>query len=321
MNYKKIPGTDIEVSTVALGTWLFAGDSTWGPQENKKSIDTVHAALDMGITLFDTAEGYGNGKSEEILGKALKGRRADAVIATKISDGKPTRDKVIKVCEESLKRLETDYIDIFQIHWPRETVPFEETMEGMQKLLDDGKIRAAGVSNFGAKDLAEVTKYGTVNTNQLAYNILFRAIEYEIQPACVEKDIGILCYSSLAQGMATGKFKVPFDIPVERRNTRYFEEGQDTVNELFRTIDAIRIISEKIGQPMARVTLAWLISRKNISSVLAGARNPEQLKENASAGSLILPDDIRAELTKASRKLKEMMGKNPDMWEMESRIE
>jgi aryl-alcohol dehydrogenase-like predicted oxidoreductase len=320
MDYRKIPGTEIEVSTVALGTWVFAGDSTWGEQEKKESIDTVHAALDEGINFFDTAEGYGSGKSEEILGEALKGRRDKAVIATKISDGNPTKEKVVQVCEESLERLGTDYLDLFQLHWPRSTVPFEESMEGLQKLLDDGKIRAAGVSNFGVKDLNEITEYGRVNTNQLAYNIFFRAIEYEIQPECAKKDIGILCYSSLAQGLATGKFKAPLEIPAGRRRTRYFKEGRKVSEELFRTIDAVRTISERIGQPMARVTLAWLISRRNVISVLAGARNIDQVRENASAGSLELPDDIRAELTKASFKLKEMMGKNPDMWQMKSRI-
>lgn len=156
MEYTKIQNTDITVSKIALGTWVFAGDYIWGPQDDGDSLRTVHAALDAGINLFDTADGYDDGKSEMILGKALEGRRSDAVIATKANSGEPVKDNIVKACEESLKRLGTDYIDIYQLHWPRRNMPFEDTMEGLLKLFDEGKIRAVGVSNFGVKDIDEM---------------------------------------------------------------------------------------------------------------------------------------------------------------------
>ena len=150
MQYRMVPRTEIKVSTIALGCWQFAGGAMWGEQEEKENIQTAHAALDCGINLFDTAEGYGAGKSEEVLGKALKGRRQEAIIATKASGPTYEPDELEAACDKSLKRLKTDYIDIYQLHWPRqEAVTSDLLFEGAQRLVERGKIRYFGVCNFG----------------------------------------------------------------------------------------------------------------------------------------------------------------------------
>jgi len=321
MNYIKIKNTDIIVSQMALGTWVFSNDTTWGSQEDGLSIKTTHAAIDAGITLIDTAAMYGNGRSEEVLGKALKGRRDKVVVATKTADAHPDKETVIKACEDSLKRLDTDYIDIYQIHWLRRTVPFSETMEGLLKLHKDGKIRAIGVSNFGVQDLNEITKYGPIHTNQMAYNLLFRAIDHEIRPLCIKKDIGILCYSPLAQGLCTGKYSNIDEIPERLRRVWYLSDEFKYLHpQIFQTINCIKNIAQSINQPLSVVAIAYDMHREGITSVLAGARNTEQLKQNIAAAELKLDKEIMDILDECTDKLFNMMGYNADMWRVESAI-
>ena len=179
MQYRKLGKTDISVSAIAMGCWALAGDATWGPQDMAESVATVHAALDAGVNLFDTAEGYGGGDSESALGQALLGRRHEAVIATKVSRANLSADEVRRACENSLQRLRTDYVDLYQIHWPSRTVPLPETMEALERLREQGKVRAIGVCNFGLQDLSDLLAIGWPETNQLPYSLLWRAIEYE----------------------------------------------------------------------------------------------------------------------------------------------
>ncbi|HOD93930.1 MAG TPA: aldo/keto reductase [Clostridia bacterium] len=321
MNYMKIKNTDITVSKMALGTWVFSNDATWGSQEDELSIKTTHAAIDAGITLIDTAAMYGSGRSEIVLGKALKGRRDKVVVATKTADANPTKDTVIKACEDSLRRLDTDYIDIYQIHWPRRTVPFSETMEGLLKLYKDGKIRAIGVSNFGIQDLNEITKFGPVHTNQMAYNLLFRAIDHEIRPLCIEKEIGILCNSPLAQGLCTGKYSSIDQIPDRLKRVWYLsDEFKHLHPYIFQTINCIKNIAKSINQPLSAVAIAYDMHREGIVSVLAGARNTEQLKQNISAAELKLNKGIMDNLDECTDELFNLMGYNADMWRVESTI-
>jgi len=328
MEYRKLGRTDISVSTIALGCWALAGGPTWGPQDEADSIATVHTALEVGINFFDTAEAYGDGLSEEILGKALAGRRHEVVIATKLRTSSAAAQDVIKACEGSLKRLRTDYIDLYQIHWPNRSVPFSETMEALERLREQGKIRAIGVCNFGVQDLSDLLSVGRCETNQLAYSLLFRAIEYGIQQKCVENDIGILCYSPLAQGLLTGKFSSPDEVPEGRARTRHFSKdrpqtrhGEDGCEaETFEAIARIRAICDRIGQPMAQVSLAWLLYQPGVVSVLAGARRPEQVRQNAAAGSLKLSEEVVKELSEATEHLKQRLGPNADMWQSDSRM-
>jgi myo-inositol catabolism protein IolS len=328
MKYRKLGRTDIEVSAVAMGCWAIAGDTIWGPQDEADSIATIHAALDVGVNFFDTAEGYGNGYSEEVLGRALKGCRHEAVIATKVSRRNLAPDDVLQACEGSLRRLQTDVIDLYQIHWPSRTIPLDETVAALQKLHDQGKVRAIGVCNFGVQGLSDLLEIGWGETNQLPYSLLWRAIEYGIQSQCIEEGVGILCYSPLMQGLLTGKYDSPDEVPEGRARTRLFsgdrpgsrhgESGCEA--EAFAAIEEIGRIGEEIGRPMAEVAVAWLLHRPGVTSVIAGARQPDQIRQTARTADLTLSSEVVGRLAEATDEVKRILGPNPDMWQAESRF-
>ena len=179
MEYRKLGTTGIEVSVFALGCWPFAGGAVWGEQDEDVSIATVHAALDKGINFFDTAEGYEKGHSERVLGRGLEGRRDEAVIATKVSASHLKPSEIVKACEQSLENLRTDYIDLYQIHWPNWEVPIEVSWQALEALKSSGKVRALGVSNFGVQDMGDLLEKGHCETNQLNYGLLWRVVEHE----------------------------------------------------------------------------------------------------------------------------------------------
>jgi aryl-alcohol dehydrogenase-like predicted oxidoreductase len=322
MKYQKLGNTDIDVSVIALGCWAFAGGMTWGNQDERDSLATINTALDVGINFFDTAEGYGNGYSEELLGRALEGHRHDVVFASKPSSSKMSKDGIIEACEASLKRLKTDYIDLYQLHWPSRDIPLEETMEAMETLKEQGKVRSIGVCNFGEKDLTELLQISTIQTNQMAYNLIWRAIEFSVKEKCIENNIGILCYSPIAQGLLTGKFKSADEVPEgrartwhfssERPNTRHGGEGCE--QETFEAVVKIREIADGLQMSMTDLSLAWLIHQRGVTSVLAGGRNPEQVKQNSNAAEIHLSSDIIQMLNNATEPLKNKLGDNPDMW-------
>lgn len=328
MKYRKLGQSELKVSIISMGCWAIAGGSIWGPQKEDDAINAIHTALDEGINFFDTAEGYGNGYSEELIGRALSKRRKEAIIATKVSSGHLRRKDLKKACEDSLRRLQTDYIDLYYIHWPNREIPIEETLLAMEELKKEGKIRVIGCSNFGKIDLTELLKKGRVEANELPYSLLWRAIEYEIQPLCVNNNIGITCYSPLAQGLLTGKFKSADDVPEGRARTRHFSSSRPQARhgevgaekETFEALAKIKKISEEINIPMAQISLSWLLSRPGVASVIAGARNPEQVKINSQAGELTLPQEIIEQLTLITEDLKKKLGNNPDMWQSNSRI-
>ena len=323
MQYRKLGGSGIEVSTIAMGCWAIVGDATWGPQDETDALAAIRAALDTGITLFDTAEGYGDGASEALLGRGLGADRDRAVIASKVSSGHLRPEQVIEACERSLKNLGTDRVDLYQIHWPSREVPLADTLGALETLRAQGKIRAVGVSNFGTKDLDDLSRQDTpIAANQLAYSLLSRAIEFEIQPRCVERGISILPYSPLAQGLLTGKFRTADEVPVGRARTRHFSGEREGARhgepgceaETFAAIAAIQEIAEELGRPMAEVSLAWLLHQPGVTSVLAGARDPRQVAENAAAAELRLSEPILARLGAATEPVKQALGPNADLW-------
>lgn len=322
MQYRKLGKSDLTLSAVTLGCMTFTGDSNWGPQDEKDSIETIRAALDAGITSFDTAEGYADGLTERILGKALGADRKKVVIASKVSASNLRKDALINACEQSLSRLGTDYIDLYQIHWPSRTIPLEETIDTLLLLKKQGKIREIGVSNFGNEDIESILGFDCVVSDQLAYNMLFRGIEYSIVPKCVENNIGILTYSSLAQGLLSGKYKTADDFPEGRARTKIFSKkragvrhGGDGCEEIaFKAIDTIREICKDIGEDMADVALAWSLARPGITSVIAGGRTGAQALQNAKGGSLTLSSDVMEQLCKATDEVKTYIGDDADPW-------
>lgn len=328
MEYRKLGNTDIEVSVIALGCWPFAGGQYWGNQDDSVSIRTVHTALNAGINFFDTAEGYEDGHSERVLGEGLKGRRNEAVIATKVSAADLAANDVLNACEQSLVNLQTDYIDLYQIHWPNWEIPLEETVEMLLKLKQQGKIRAIGVSNFAVRDLSEVLSWCACETDQLPYSLLWRVIESEIQPLCVDNGVGIICYSPLAQGLLTGRYTTVDEVPEHLSRTRLYastrsfsqHDDPGCEDEVFAALNTIRNIAEQLNQPMANVSLAWARQQPGITSLLVGARNPQELEWNLPAIRLNLPNEALSELSAATETIRVKLGQNPDMWMSTSRM-
>jgi aryl-alcohol dehydrogenase-like predicted oxidoreductase len=329
MKYVGLGRTDIEVSVICMGCWAFAGGDYWGEQAESQSVAAVHAAMDRGVNFFDTAEGYGAGASEAVLGKALEGRRKDAVIASKVSGGHLAPQDVAEACERSLEQLRTDHIDLYQIHWASRKVPLAETLGALERLREAGKVRAIGVSNFGPGDMDDLAVAGRGESNQLPYSLLWRAIEFEILTKCVEQEVSVLSYSSLMQGLLAGRFEKVEDVPPHRTRTRHFKSANHELArhgesgceaETFAAIGRIRDIAERAGHSMADVSIAWLLAQEGVTSVIAGMRTPEQAERNARAADVELAPEVVAELTSATEELKGILGSNADMWQAESRI-
>lgn len=314
----KLGPTDLELSPIALGAWAIGG-WMWGGNEKKDSIRAIEACLDHGISSIDTAPIYGFGLSEEIVGECIAGRRQRYEILTKAgmrwddtkgvfyfstlnNEGKTCevykysgKESVIAECERSLTRLGTDYIDLYQIHWPDESTPIEETMEALQILMDQGKIRAAGVSNYSLDQLKEAASGITLASNQLPYSMLRRDIESDIVPWCVDNNCGILAYSPLQRGLLSGKInsESTFAPGDSRPGLPHFRAGNlDKVNAF---LDQLRPLAEEKGASLSQLVLKWSLQQAGISAVLAGARNESQVKQNAGAALIELsPGEIKS---------------------------
>jgi myo-inositol catabolism protein IolS len=328
MEYRRLGSSTLEVSVFGLGCWPFAGGAVWGEQDDGDSIATVHAALDEGINFFDTAEGYEAGRSEQVLGQALVGRRAEAMIATKVSPNHLAAQDVIAACEQSLRNLQTDYIDLYQIHWPNWEIPLAETAGALERLKSQGKIRAIGVSNFGVQDLTALLELCDVVSDQLPYSLLWRVIEHEILPLCRTRSVGVICYSPLAQGLLTGRYAHADLVPPGLARTRLYaghrpmaQHGEPGCEaEVFGAVAELRRIAAEINAPMAAVALAWVRQQPGVTSLLIGARMPLELAWNVPALDLVLSEDIMARLNGATEAVKTKLGLNPDVWMAPSRI-
>lgn len=328
MEYRRLGNTDIDVSVMALGCWPFAGGAVWGDQDDDLSIATINTALDMGINFFDTAEGYEKGHSERVLGRGLEGRRQEAVIATKVSPNHLTPEGIASACEESLKNLGTDYIDLYQIHWPNHDIPIETSWRALENLVTAGKVRALGVANFAIEDLSDLIGVGQPEANQLPYSLLWRAIEFEILALCRERAIGLICYSPLAQGLLTGRYAKADEVPDGLARTRWYASTRPLANHdepgceeaVFRAIAGIREVSEQVDAPMASVALAWARQQNGVTSFLVGARHPEELERNLPSLVLELDAGTTAELERLTQPIKDAIGRNPDMWMSNSRM-
>ncbi len=328
MKYQKLGQTDITVSSVMMGGWALGGGLDWGEQNEADSLAVIHAALEAGITFFDTAEEYGGGRSEEILGRALAGNRKDVILSTKVSAKNLSTDGIMRACEQSLTRLQTDYIDLYQVHWPFPGMPIAEIVAALEKLQAQGKIRAIGVSNFGVLDLTDFLALGRCDTIQLPYNLVWRAIEFDILPKCVAEQVSIIAYSTLMQGLLSGKYMSADAVPEGRARTRHFSKerphtrhGQPGCEtELFEAVAQIQAVSQRINQPLPDVATAWVRQQPGVDSIIIGARNVAQLHQNLAGLELELAADVVAELSQITEPLKQILGPNPDMWQAESRF-
>lgn len=321
MQYRVLGTTGWTVSAITFGAWQIGDAAYWGG-DTVNGEAAVHAALDAGINLFDTAEMYGGGESERALGAALGPRRGDVYIASKILPDHCVPGRVREACEASLRRLGTDWIDLHQIHWPFDPVRFESVATELAELKSEGKIRMIGVSNFGCSQLTAWKSVSECISNQLGYNLLSRAIEYSILPECQRLGIGVLAYMPLLQGILSGRWGNVDEIPQARRRTRHFSgkregtrHGEDGHEQLLlSTLSKLASLAKETGTPLARLAMAWIIAQPGITSVIAGAKNPGQVRENAEAGALILDTDLLTALDEATVPLKQAMGPNADLW-------
>jgi len=326
MEYRKLGNTDLALSTITYGAFAIGG-TMWGGNEKKDSINAIHASLDNGVTTLDTAPFYGFGLSEELIGEALKGKdRSKIQILTKFglvwdggNDGNgeyffdlqekgkkisiykySSKASIIKEVEESLKRLGTDYIDLLQQHWPDETTAIDETMEAMEILIQQGKIRAGGVSNHTTDQLKTASKTLVPASNQVYYSMLNREIEKALIPYTRANNIGIIAYSPMERGLLSGKYFKNEKLKNDDHRNGYF--SQFNLDKVKVFLENIAPIATEKNASLAQLVLRWTTQQKGITVVLAGARNAEQAIANANAMNFSLSTNelsfINTELAK-----------------------
>lgn len=324
---RPIGRSGVNASAVGLGTWAIGG-WMWGGTDEAESIAAIQASLDSGVTLIDTAPAYGLGRSEEIVGKALAGRRDKAVIATKCGlvwhtqkgkhffdqDGKPVhrylgRDGIIHEVEESLRRLGTDYIDLYITHWQDPTTPIEETVVALEALKNAGKIRAIGASNVNRSELEQYISTGSLDAIQERFSMIDREIEADLLPLTHQNDVATLSYSSLALGLLSGTIgpdRVFAGDDQRKDNPRFSVSNRQKAKDFS---DAIRPVADRHGASIAQVVIAWTLAQPGVTFALCGARNPAQALDNARAGTLRLDkDDLAAIDAAIAAKLAHMDG-------------
>jgi len=314
MDARRLGDSDVTVTPVTLGTWAIGG-WMWGGTDERQAVDAIRAALDAGVTSIDTAAIYGFGLSEELVGRAIAGRRDEVQILTKYGlrwdsdegteyfettdrDGRRREvrknarpDSVVYECEQSLRRLGTDCIDLYQCHWRDVSTPVADTMEAVAKLLEQGKIRAAGVSNFSVEEIEAARKVVPIASDQPPYSMLLRDAENDILPYCREHNIGVIVYSPLQRGLLTGKITEDYQFgPGDHRaGSKLFQP--ENVRRVNAFLDDIRPIAEAHDATLGQLVIHWTLRRPGVTAALVGARNPKQATENAKAAELEISDD------------------------------
>ncbi len=318
MKTVRLGKTDIQLSAVVMGTWQ-AGKTMWAGIDDAETSRAMAAAFDAGITAFDTAAVYGDGHSERIVGKALGHVRDQVVIATKVFAHSLAYEKVFKACHKSLRDLQTDYIDLYQIHWPAgsfgsKEVPIEETMRALTELKQQGKIRAVGVSNFSPEQIAAALAFGPIESCQPPYSLFWRQMEDTSIAFCRERGITVLAYSPMAQGILTGKFgpEPQFEKGDHRAKNILFQP--EHYSRIRAALKALRPIADRNDITLGQLALAWVISKKGTCAV-AGARNADQAVSNARAGAVTLPADELREIDLIGRTVTDYLGTDPVMWQ------
>lgn len=316
MDQRQLGASSLYVSPIILGTWAIGG-WMWGGTDEKEAIRAIHASIDAGVNTIDTAAIYGFGKSEQIVGKAIKGRRDEVVIATKCgmrwdtnegSEPWPQKDmhgkdiiirknskpaSIIHECEQSLKRLGIDVIDLYQIHWPDSTTPFEESWSAMVRLQHEGKVRAIGVSNYNVEQLKQAHSVRHVDSIQPPYSLMRRGIEKDLIPFCQHHQIGVLAYSPLERGLLTGRVGVDREFPKgdHRRDLEIF--SRDNRQRVLDALEELRPIANRHKATFAQIILNCTIHMPGITAAIVGARGPDQALENAKAAELSLTAEER----------------------------
>ena len=285
----------LEITTLTFGCWQAGGDA-WTGTDDDHSVAAMRAGYEAGINFFDTAEGYGRGHSEELLGRFLQEvGDGGVVVATKVGDSNLAAPKLRAACEKSLRNLGRDTIDLYQIHWPAGTwgspvVPIEETMGELVKLQQEGKISAIGVSNFNGQQIEEALQFGRIDSLQPPYSLFFQPyVQNGTVDVCLRNEIGIIPYSPLAQGLLTGKFNLKNRPTDNRQGNQLFKDP--TYGLALDAVEKLRPIAQKYGATTGNVSLAWLCAQPGVTSPIVGARNAEQITDTAQAASLQLDNE------------------------------
>jgi methylglyoxal reductase len=317
MRQRPLGQSGIEASVIGLGTWAIGG-WMWGGTDEQDAIDAIQASIDSGITLIDTAPAYGMGRSEEILGKAIAGRRDQVILATKCSlvwdtdkgtpfvmqNGRQIHrylgpESIKQECEQSLQRLGTDHIDLYQTHWQDSTTPIAETMSALLDLKWEGKIRAIGVSNATIEQVEEYLAEGPVDTDQEKYSMLDRNLEAVHLPYLRKNNVAFLAYSPLANGLLSGKITKSREFSgddLRRNNARFTDENRQWVAKVLRGFEPI---AREHDATIAQVVIAWTLEQPGVTHALVGARNRKQALENSAAGDLMLSAEELGQIDQA----------------------
>jgi aryl-alcohol dehydrogenase-like predicted oxidoreductase len=314
MNYRKLGRSDLMISELAFGAWAIGG-WMWGGSDSKDAVKAIETAVDQGMTTIDTAAVYGFGLSEELTGKAIKGKRSKVQILTKFgltwyekkgefffssqdNSGNDisiyrhsSKEKVLSECDQSLKRLGTDYIDLYQIHWSDPTTPVSETMEALEILISKGKIRAGAVCNYSKELIQEAERTFQMASNQVPYSMVNRSIEKDVVPLCIKNNIGILAYSPLQRGILTGKIRPGhnFNEGDSRPATLFYKEPN--LSRILKLTESLQSIADDREVTLSQLVLNWTIHQPGITCALAGARNPMQVLDNIKAANFKLTNE------------------------------
>jgi len=319
MEYRNLGASGLKVPALSFGTGTFGGTGplfgAWGNTDVAEARRLIDVCLDAGVNLFDTADVYSNGASEEVLGEALRGRRDKALISTKTglpmgegpNDAGVSRERLIRVVDAALRRLKTDYIDILQLHAFDASTPLEETLSTLDNLVRAGKLRYVGCSNFAGwevmRSLAVAEKYGYSRyvAHQVYYSLIGRDYEWELMPLAKHQNVGALVWSPLGWGRLTGKIRRGRPLPSTSRLHATADFGPPVEDErLYRIVDALDLVAQETGKSVAQVAINWLLQRPTVSSVILGARNEEQLRDNLGAAGWALSAEQIARLDAAS---------------------
>jgi aryl-alcohol dehydrogenase-like predicted oxidoreductase len=320
MDYARLGRSGLEVSRICFGTWQFGGE--WGAVQRDEALAAVRTALDLGVTFFDTAQAYGFGASEALLAEALGGdiHREDVVVATK-GGLRPEGEQVVRDStpawirsgvEQSLRRLGLEAIDLYQVHWPDPGIPFEETAAALGRLIDEGKVRHVGVSNFGAEELAEFERTLAVETLQPPYHLFRREIERDVLPWCREHGVGVLAYGPLAHGLLSGRFG-PGDTLSDddwRSGSPLFQ-GEAFERNLKAVAELERFAGER-GFTVAKLAVAWVLANPAVHVAIAGARRPDHIEGIAPATEIELSSGDLAEIDRIMEPASQVAGPTPE---------
>jgi len=306
MEYRKIENSDLELSALSLGTWAFGGGEWWGKQEDRDSVETLELALNRGLTTIDTAPVYGWGRSERVIGAFIKKRkvREKIVLATKLGLSRQgpqiihnlKKQRMLEEFDESRQRLQTDYFDLYQVHWPDPDTPIGKTAEVMHSFYQKGVIKAVGISNYSVEQMQEFMKYCPLHSCQPQYSMFVRDIENDIVPFCLDKKIAVITYAPLYSGILTGKFffggaKIPDDIN-RKMKRKDLEEPGFSINK--EALSKLRKIASSYGRTLAQLVINWNFNQRGITSAIVGSRSVSQLEDNlGGVGWKISEEDLR----------------------------